>query len=64
MKTYTIEELYGREWQEAIINVGEIIDGDEFNPIGYLGCGGRWVEIEQMCKKLGIRFTDEGEIVK
>lgn len=54
--TYSIGDLYGSAWQSAIENVSAAINltGDALN----------WEFVELVALRLGVRFDENGEIVK
>lgn len=56
--SYTIEELYGEAWTDAIYAVGEVIGKRPFYIMR------DWEDIEEVAVKLGVRFNENGEIVK
>lgn len=57
MKTYSIEDLYATAWQDAIYAVGEVLGKSRFYIMR------DWVEIEEVARKLNVRFNADGEIV-
>ena len=54
---YTIEELHAEAWQDAIYAVGEAIGKSPFYIMR--DC----FEIEEVARKLKIRFNENGEII-
>lgn len=55
---YTIEELHGEAWNDAIQNVGKALG------ISPLDCIRKWTDIEDVAIMLGVRFNANGEIVR
>lgn len=55
---YTIEDLFASAWQDAIYAVGEVLGKSPFYIMR------DWVEIEEVARKLGVRFNENGEIIR
>ena len=56
--SYTIEELYGEAWNDAIQYVGEALG------LSPLDCIRKWPDIEDVAIKLGVKFNENGEIIR
>ena len=55
---YTIEELCGQAWNDAIQYVGEALGLSPLDSIR------KWPDIEDVAIKLGVKFNENGEIIR
>lgn len=60
-KTYTIENMCGAAWSDAVMNVMAVLNEELGLDLNWLQNGN---QIETICTKLGIRFDEESNIVK
>lgn len=56
-RVFTIEDMYGGAWNNAVNTVAAIIGADTNKP-------NWWVDVEKACEVLGVRFTVDGDIIK
>lgn len=61
MRTYKIDELYGDNWINAIVEVLYLLNRGRDNKLFYMRDK---FFVEEMAQKLGVRFTENGNIVR
>ena len=61
MNTYKIDELYASAWQHALEEVAEIVN---INTGLKLFEARDWNALENIALKLGVDFTENGEIIR
>lgn len=57
MKQFTINDLYASAWQNAVTTVAKIL-GRSTDKEAW------WIEIEDLCETLGLRFDENGNIIR
>lgn len=57
MKTYSINELRGIAWENAIVNAGKLLEMEKYYSIA------QWVYVSAMIDKMKIEFDATGNVM-
>ena len=63
-KAYDIEAMYASAWDAAIANVRNEINSVLWSADKKLDKELNWQDVEAICRVLGVRFDENGEIIR
>ena len=63
MKIYKINELHGESYNEALRNIADIINS-HISPLQKKFVARDYVALEDIAKRFGIKFDENGEIIR